>query len=60
MTASGQEQGIWKNSFDEEVQEQQLADDSFAWRSVTGLLLTIIAVGLSLALFTAFVCVKIL
>ena len=60
MTVGEHEQGVWKSSFDQETQEQQMQEDSHAWRSVTGLLLTIIAVGVTLALFTAFVCIKLL
>lgn len=56
MTSGEHEQGVWKASFDEEVQEQQMADDSQAWRAVTGLLLAIITVGVTLAFFTAYVC----
>jgi hypothetical protein len=60
MSGGENDQGVWKNSFNEDIQEQQMADDSHAWRSVTGLLLAIIAVGVSLALFTAYVCINVL
>ncbi len=48
-------QSIWKDSFSEKVRNEQLEDDTAAWNAVTGLLLAIISVGLSLALFTVWV-----
>jgi hypothetical protein len=50
------EQTVWSRSFDERVRGEHLEDDSAAWRGVTGLLLTIISMGLCLALFTVWVC----
>jgi|CXWL01.1.fsa_nt_gi hypothetical protein len=47
---------VWKENFSEKVRGEQLADDSAAWNAVTGLLMTIISIGLSLALFTVWVC----
>ncbi|MCA9121770.1 MAG: hypothetical protein H6822_07225 [Planctomycetaceae bacterium] len=54
---SGHEGGnVWKESFDERVRKEQREDDTAAWNAVTGLLLTIISIGLSLALFTVWAC----
>ncbi|MDA1052372.1 MAG: hypothetical protein O3C40_18085 [Planctomycetota bacterium] len=47
---------VWKESFSEKVRNEQLADDTAAWNAVTGLLMTIISIGLSLALFTVWAC----
>ena len=49
------DQSVWKESFDERVRQEQLEDDSAAWNAVTGLLMMIITIGLSLALFTVWV-----
>lgn len=49
-------QSIWKETFSEKVRNEQLEDDSAAWNAVTGLLMAIISIGLSLALFTVWVC----
>lgn len=42
---------VWSEKFDEETRRQQLDEDSFAWRSVTGLLMAIILVGVLIAIF---------
>lgn len=42
----------WHNSFSEEARQQQLQDDSLAWKNVTGVLLLVILIGLSLAVLT--------
>ena len=47
---------VWNGSFSEASRAEQLREDSQAWRAVTGLLLAIIIVGVSLALFTAWMC----
>ena len=47
---------VWNEAFNEATRTEQLRDDSEAWRAVTGLLLAIICVGVSLALFTAWMC----
>lgn len=52
----GDAQKVWKESFTEKVRNEQREDDSAAWNAVTGLLLTIISIGLSLAVFTVWVC----
>ncbi|QDU28749.1 hypothetical protein ETAA8_38540 [Anatilimnocola aggregata] len=40
--------------FDESESNQHLADDSEAWNGVTGLLLFIVSIGLSLAMLTLY------
>lgn len=50
------DQSIWRESFSEKVRHEQLEDDTAAWNAVTGLLLTIITIGLSLAVLTVWVC----
>lgn len=50
------DQSVWNESFSERVRQEQREDDTAAWNAVTGLLLTIISIGLSLALFTVWVC----
>lgn len=47
---------VWEESFDERVRREQREDDTAAWNAVTGLLMTIISIGLSLALFTVWAC----
>ena len=47
---------VWNETFSEQVRNEQLKDDSAAWNAVTGLLMTIISIGLSLALFTVWAC----
>jgi len=56
MSEHEHNQSVWKASFSEKVRGEQLEDDSAAWNAVTGLLMTIISIGLSLALFTVWVC----
>ncbi len=56
MTASNEERPVWDAAFSEEARSEQLSEDSSAWRAVTGLLLLIISVGLTMALFTAWIC----
>ncbi len=56
MSGHEGEQKVWKESFSERVRKEQREDDSAAWNAVTGLLLTIISIGLSLALFTVWIC----
>ena len=40
---------VFMRAFSETTQRQLMADDSLAWRSVTGVLITIVSVGLVLA-----------
>jgi hypothetical protein len=47
---------VWNETFSEQARNEQLKDDSAAWNAVTGLLMTIISIGLSLALFTVWAC----
>ena len=42
--------------FDEETRQQLAQDDSDAWGSVTGLLLFIVLVGVSIAVFAVTIC----
>ena len=56
MSESKDHLPVWKASFTEKVRQEQLQDDSAAWNAVTGLLLTIIGIGLTLALFTVWAC----
>ncbi len=56
MSGHEGDQTVWKANFSEKVRREQREDDSAAWNAVTGLLLTIITFGLSLALFTVWVC----
>ncbi len=56
MTASNENRPVWDSAFSEEARAAQLNDDSTAWRSVAGLLLAIISVGLTMATFTAWIC----
>ena len=56
MSAHEGDQKVWNEAFDERVRTEQQEDDSAAWNAVTGLLLTIISIGLSLAVFTVWVC----
>ncbi|MGE0756923.1 MAG: hypothetical protein AB7O38_07880 [Pirellulaceae bacterium] len=46
----------WKQSFTTDMRYEQLHDDHTAWRAVTGVLLFIIGVGLSLAVITVLLC----
>jgi hypothetical protein len=46
---------IWKESFSDAARKSQRQEDSDAWYAVTGLLLAIVSVGVSLAVFTVFV-----
>ncbi|WP_425613933.1 hypothetical protein NA78x_003779 [Anatilimnocola sp. NA78] len=42
------------NHFEEHEANEHLAEDSEAWNGVTGLLLFIVSIGLSLAMLTLF------
>ena len=56
MSEQEGDQSIWRESFSEKVRTEQLEDDTAAWNAVTGLLMTIITIGLSLAVLTVWVC----
>ena len=56
MSADNDERPVWNGSFSEALREQQLEDDSAAWRGVISLLLLIISVGLTLAVLTVWLC----
>ena len=56
MSTASSGHTVWEESFQENARRQQLADDSDAWRAVTGILLTIVSVGATLAVFTVWVC----
>ncbi len=55
MATPDADKSVWSESFSETTQQEQMDDDAAAWRAVTGLLLTIISVGVLLALFTVWV-----
>lgn len=57
MDATPREESVWAKSFSEQSQHEQLHDDSEAWRAVTGLLLTIVSIGVLLAIFTVWIVV---
>ena len=46
----------WMNAFQEETRSDQLNEDHSAWYGVTGLLLTIIVMGVSLAVMAVVLC----
>jgi hypothetical protein len=48
----------WMGSFNPETRSDQLNEDHDAWYGVTGLLLFIILIGVSLAVFTVVVCLS--
>jgi hypothetical protein len=48
----------WLGAFDAEKRSDQLHEDHAAWYGVTGLLLGIISIGVSLAVFTVVVCLS--
>ncbi|MDP6555696.1 MAG: hypothetical protein QGG71_13590 [Pirellulaceae bacterium] len=56
MTANNENRPVWDSTFSEEARAAQLSEDSAAWRAVAGLLLAIISVGLTMAMFTAWIC----
>lgn len=41
---------VFVREFDEDTQRELAEEDSFAWRSVTGLLIAIISIGLLIAI----------
>ena len=49
---------MWMNAFQPETRSEQLHEDHSAWYGVTGLLLTIIICGVSLAVFTVVMCLR--
>ena len=48
----------WMGAFNVENRSDQLHEDHAAWYGVTGLLLAIICIGVSLAVFTVYVCLS--
>lgn len=56
MNAEQSTDHVWRDSFDEETRAEQRQDDSDAWHAVTGLLLTIITIGVTLAAVTVVIC----
>jgi len=46
----------WKKNFSSELRYQQLHEDHDAWRNVTGTLLAIISMGVTLAVITVVLC----
>jgi len=47
----------WLNVFSDQTREQQLQEDANAWRIVIGILLTIVTVGVCLAVFSVWLCI---
>ena len=47
---------VWANAFSEQMREQQLQEDSCAWRAVTGILLSIVTIGVCLAVLSVWFC----
>jgi hypothetical protein len=50
------DQTVWKESFSDRVRSEQREDDSTAWWIVTGLLIAIVSIGLSLAVLAVWLC----
>ena len=50
------QQKVWTESFNQETRGQQRQEDSEAWYAVTGLLMTIITIGVTLAVLTVVIC----
>ncbi len=48
---SAPDANVWLTSFSDEDRQEQMAEDSLAWNRVTGLLLTVVAIGLVMAAF---------
>ena len=48
----------WLGAFNTEKRSDQLHEDHAAWYGVTGLLLAIITIGVSLAVFTVYMCLS--
>ena len=57
MTTVERHHPVWTDAFSEPTREQQRSDDAAAWRAVTGILLTIVSIGVCLAIFSVWVCV---
>ncbi len=55
-TASETTGSVWQDEFDEATRKELSEDDSAAWRSVTGLLLAIVVMGVSIAVFAVVIC----
>ena len=48
----------WTGAFTPETRSDQLHEDHSAWYGVTGLLLFIISIGVTLAVFTVLMCLS--
>lgn len=57
MNAVERDHPAWTHAFSEQTRDDQLHEDSSAWRAVTGILITIVTVGVCLAVFTVSVCI---
>ena len=55
MSADHGNNNVWNEAFSQTARDAQTKSDSDAWYAVTGLLLAIVSVGVSLAVFTVFV-----
>jgi hypothetical protein len=51
-----QDYPTWKQTFNPDLRYQQLDEDHHAWQSVTGTLLAIISIGVTLAVITVILC----
>jgi hypothetical protein len=49
-TSSDGEYSVFKNAFDKEAQQRMMDDDTACWNAVCGLLMSVIIVGLILAM----------
>ena len=52
-----EEHPIWTEAFQFDTRSRQLAEDHYAWASVTGTLLTILSIGVLLAVVSVSICV---
>lgn len=57
MNALERDHPAWTHAFSEQTRDEQLHDDSTAWRTVTGILITIVTVGVCLAVFGVLLCI---
>lgn len=56
MSTAGHDHPVWEHSFSEDRRQEQLHDDSTAWNAVTGILLTIVTIGVCLAGLSVLIC----
>jgi hypothetical protein len=56
LPPSAHHASVFASSFDEETRHRLAAEDSQAWRSVTGLLLAIVTGGVLIAVMAVILC----